>query len=69
MKLTVRDLLDSLKDAPLDAEVMFQANVTSGDEGEGEEPGYTTDTGYVYSGFLRNPKEFVIDGAITQSFD
>lgn len=66
-KMTVADLMESLKDVPLTANVVFQGNVWSGEEKKGAEPEYTTTLGYVYSAWKRDDKEFVIDGAITEN--
>lgn len=72
-QLTVADLVEALKDVPPHTPVVFQGNVWDEDEEDGErdEPGYTTCLGYVYSAFVRRQEgpdtEFVIDGAITES--
>jgi hypothetical protein len=65
-QLTVKQLREALVNVPDTALVVFQANVESGEELAGEEPGYTTSLGYVYSVFQRD-NELVIDGAITNS--
>lgn len=65
MKLTVGDLRKAIEKLPDELELVFQGNI-EGDEPVGDEPGYTTCTGYVYSVFPRD-KELVIDCAITDS--
>lgn len=68
-QMTAKDLRLALVGVHDDTPIVFQGNVSSGEEGKGEEPEYTTTLGYVYSAFHRDGilsyGEFVIDGAIT----
>lgn len=75
--MTVAELLESLKGAPLECKVVFQGNTTGEEDGPDDDPTHTHTicVGYVYSGFYRNivsngqenGQEFVIDCAITDS--
>lgn len=64
-KLTVKDLKARLEGVPDSALVVFQGNERSEEDAPNDEPSYTSVYGYVYEGFLRGSKEFVIDCAIT----
>ena len=68
--MKIKELLDALKDVPLDAEIVFQGNVFSDDDIEdcSENPSYTTCYGPVFSAWHReSSNQFVLDSEVKES--
>lgn len=66
--MTVKELRAALKGVADTALVTFQGNIEGEEDEEGtDEPGHITCLGPVYSAWERNPNEFVLDCAITES--